>query len=773
MPLVTALRVLTDISESKRPQLADLEVLRQHALPTELGFDPDELATLVLQRELAKRKQENRSRTETQENEGALTDHTETEEGRRAEEALRNSETRLVADLDAMTRLHDVGALSVREGNLETVLDKIVDAAIAIARADFGNIQLLDADSKGLKIAAQRGLPQWWVDYWNVVYSGEGACGTALEREEPIIVEDVERSPIFADAADLEVQLRAGVRACLSTPLIGRSGRPIGMLNTHYKMPHTPDDRSLRLQDLLARQATDIIERAQAEAAIAGAVQRLNVHMDNSPLAVIEFDCQGRVVRWSMGAERMFGWSAEEIVGRAIEEVPWVYADDADVVRQVSEDMLNGKRPRNVSRNRNYRKDGSLIQCEWYNSAIYDSEGKLSSMLSQVLDVTERRQSEERLRQAQKMESLGLLAGGVAHDFNNLLVGVIGNASLAQEMFPRDHPAAELLESVIKTGEQAAHLTRQMLAYSGKGHFLIEPLDLSPLVDQIIGLIRPSLSKKVALHLDLEAGLPSIEADRGQVQQILMNLVINAAEAIGSHDGVVTIRTGVQLVDEGYQRLHPETLHLTPGAHVVLEVRDTGCGMDDAVKAKIFDPFFSTKFTGRGLGLAAVAGIVRGHKSAIAVTSEPGEGSRFTVLFPASIRPPAGQVAQPAATAQGSGVILVIDDEEVVREMVRRALARYGYTALTVESGDSAIDLFQQHPGKIDLVILDLSMPGMSGEETLLKLRKIRPELKVLASSGYSETEALAMFRGQDVSGFIQKPYTSAGIAERVKSALG
>ena len=389
-------------------------------------------------------------------------------------------------------------------------------------------------------------------------------------------------------------------------------------------------------------------------------------------------------------------------------------------------------------------------------------------------DITEGRRAEARLREAQKMESLGLLAGGVAHDFNNLLVGVIGNASLAQEMLPPDSPTVELLEEVIKTGEQAAHLTRQMLAYSGKGKFVVEVLNLSTLIPEMSGLVRPSISRKISLRLDLAEDLPPIEADRGQIQQVFMNLALNAAEAIGSHDGLISVRTGIQNVDDRYLRLHPEATELRPGECVFLEVRDTGCGMDEATKARIFDPFFTTKFTGRGLGLAAVAGIVRSHKGSIAVSSAPGQGSCFTVLFPAA----AGAAEEPRATArdaalQGAGVVVVVDDEPVVREMAKKALERYGYTVLLADSGLAALDVLKRHSGDIAMVILDLSMPNMSGEDALPELRRIRPDVKVVVTSGYSETEAMALFKGQAVSGFLQKPYTSRGIAEKVKRCIG
>jgi PAS domain S-box-containing protein len=385
------------------------------------------------------------------------------------------------------------------------------------------------------------------------------------------------------------------------------------------------------------------------------------------------------------------------------------------------------------------------------------------------------REAEERLRQAQKTESLGLLAGGVAHDFNNLLVGVIGNASLAKEYLPPGNPAAELLDGVIRSGEQAAHLTRQMLAYSGKGHFVIEPLSLRELLPEMSHLMRASVSKKIALNLvPPEWDVPAIRADRGQIQQVFMNLVLNAAEAIGSGGGMISVRTGVRDLDETQARSHPATAELPAGSYVFLEVRDTGCGIDEATQVKIFDPFFSTKFIGRGLGLAAVAGIVRGHKGAITVSSVPGQGSCFTVLFPALPRAvSATPVPAPEARLSGAGTILVVDDEEVVRTMAAKVLERHGYRVLLASSGPEAIDLCKRHVGEIVAVVLDLSMPGMSGEEVLPELRKVRPSAKFLISSGYSEAEAMRMFQGQTVAGFIQKPYTSKRLAEHLKTAIG
>jgi len=520
----------------------------------------------------------------------------------------------------------------------------------------------------------------------------------------------------------------------------------------------------------------DITERKRTEEALRASEEALRESearyrrlVDLAPEALLVLQ-DGQIVYCNEAAARLYGAeNTAKLLGTGAFDR--VHPDDLPSVMERIRDAERGVRLP-VREARHLRLDGSEVAVETTAGPV-EWHGRLAMQVF-VRDITDRKRAEARLRDAQKLESLGLLAGGVAHDFNNLLVGVVGNASLAREMLPPDHPVAELLTSVLKTGEQAAHLTRQMLAYSGKGRFVVEPLDLSALLPEMSVLLRPSISKKIALRLDLEHDLPAIEADRGQVQQVFMNLALNAAEAIGSHEGLVTVRTFVRDLDEGYQRTHPETVALTPGEYVCLEVCDTGCGMDEATKDKIFDPFFSTKFVGRGLGLAAVAGIVRGHKGAIAVTSAPGHGSCFTVVFPAAARAAREAPLVVRNTAlQGTGTVLVVDDERMVREMVKRALERHGYTVLLADSGLAAIDVLRRHPGEIALVLLDLSMPHMNGEEALPELRKIRPEVKVVVSSGYSESEAMALFKGQRVAGFIQKPYTSEGIASKVKACAG
>lgn len=368
----------------------------------------------------------------------------------------------------------------------------------------------------------------------------------------------------------------------------------------------------------------------------------------------------------------------------------------------------------------------------------------------------EQQQYEEQLRQTQKLESLGVLAGGVAHDFNNLLTGVLGNASLALQTLTPHHPAVGMLQDVVGAAQRAADLTRQLLAYAGKGRFIVCPVDISKLVVEISNLIQTSIPKNVQLRLELADNLPAIQADTAQLQQLVMNLVINGAEAVaaGSH-GTVLVTTYLQ------------------DAHVVLEVSDTGCGMDEATRTRIFDPFFTTKFTGRGLGLAAVQGIVRGHRGALKVDSAPGKGSTFQVFFPISAQEEhISEKVDSRVQKDVGGTVLVVDDEQIVRRTAKNMLELYGYTVILAENGQEALDIFRVVGDRVSIVLLDMTMPRLSGEETLRLLLGIRPNLKVILCSGYTEAEAIERFAGKGLAGFMQKPYSAEQLTAKIRSVL-
>jgi signal transduction histidine kinase len=387
----------------------------------------------------------------------------------------------------------------------------------------------------------------------------------------------------------------------------------------------------------------------------------------------------------------------------------------------------------------------------------------------------ERRNLEDQLRHAQKLESLGLLAGGVAHDFNNLLTGILGNASLVLDILKPEPTVRGMLEEIVRAGERAADLTRQLLAYAGKGRFLVESVDVSGLVLDISELIRTSVPRTIDLALDLRNELPTVEADPSQIQQLVMNLILNAVEATGERPGCVRVSTGLHEVRPGDHVASYRPEPPTPGRYVRIEVRDNGCGMSESVKQQIFDPFFTTKFLGRGLGLAAALGIVRGHKGAIGVESTENVGSTFTVLLPATGEIAAGRgfdrrtaaVPEPSA-----GVILVIDDEDVVRHAARAALEHYGFTVFEASDGQDGADLFSRLHDRVSVVLVDLTMPRMDGRAVWEYIRRVRPDMRVVISSGFDESEAMRQFGSDPDLLFIQKPYTAATLIDKMHTAL-
>jgi PAS domain S-box-containing protein len=521
-----------------------------------------------------------------------------------------------------------------------------------------------------------------------------------------------------------------------------------------------------RLRSRVARLQTAEKERGDSEES----VRRMAEIVESSEDAIIGKNLEGVVQSWNHAAQRVYGYSAADMIGQPMRLLlpPDRPDEESAILRQIQ----SGERVEHFETVRR-RKDGKLIHVSLTISPIRNRDGRVVGASHIARDISERKLLEEQLRQTQKLESLGVLAGGIAHDFNNLLTGILGNASLALETIAPGDPSERFLTDVIRAAESAADLTRQLLAYAGKGRFVTEYVDLSQLVRDIGGLIQSSSHRSVLLQFDLAPSLPPIEADAGQIQQIVMNLVINGAEAIGEdRQGTVLLSTRTQDVDEDYVRTAFAGEDLPPGRYVALEVHDTGCGMDPDTMARIFDPFFTTKFTGRGLGLAAVMGIVRGHRGALRVYSTPGQGSTFKVLFPAAAGVRPQEPARESRDLRGTETILVVDDEDIVRQTARNALERYGYTVRSARDGAEAVDIFAREIGRIDLVLLDLTMPVMAGEEALRNLRALAPGVKVLLSSGFNEVEAVRRFIGKGLAGFIQKPYAATDLAQRIRQAL-
>lgn len=515
---------------------------------------------------------------------------------------------------------------------------------------------------------------------------------------------------------------------------------------------------------------TDISAHVLARQALAASGDRLRFMAESMPQKIFTATPAGGVDYCNRQWMEFAGLSFDEI-----KDWDWVrlmHPDDAEeTLRSWKDSMATGEAFQCVHRFR--RADGAY---RWHLSralAMRNSAGQISMWIGSNTDIHDQKEMDENLRQTQKLESLGVLAGGIAHDFNNLLVGIMGNASLAADLVKPADPVQPLLKDVIEASERAAALTRQMLAYSGRGSFNIQPMDVSVLIRSVVNLLRSSISRTIELKLDLAEDRLFIQGDESQIQQVLMNLVINGAEAIEGV-GTVRVRTRAQTLEETGSRSVATGSGIAPGSYVCIEVADTGSGIEEAAIARIFDPFFTTKFTGRGLGLAAVSGIVRGHKGSIRVETELGKGTTFTVLLPALGK--AGYSATPAvpelSAAPGSGTVLIVDDEAVVRRTAAASLRKHGYSVLLAENGIEAVRVFEQSADSIDAVLLDMTMPQMSGEETLHRLATIRPNVKVILSSGFSEVEAARRFKSQSLAGFLQKPYTAAELAHKVGAVL-
>jgi PAS domain S-box-containing protein len=425
--------------------------------------------------------------------------------------------------------------------------------------------------------------------------------------------------------------------------------------------------------------------------------------------------------------------------------------------------------------------DGRKVSLE-VSGQLWRPRGKPLEVVCIGRDVTGRRQAEEKrlalerkMLDAQKLESLGVLAGGIAHDFNNMLTAIIGNAALAQSSLPEHSSACLHLDLVQKTSLQAADLCKQMLAYSGKGRFLLQQVNLNTVIHEMWPLLEISISKKATLEFKETAAVPDIEADPSQLRQIVLNLVINASEALEGKSGLITIRTVVTKVDSAsLEPLHPSVPEVAAGEFVALEVTDTGCGMTAETQAKILDPFFTTKFIGRGLGLAAVLGVVRAHAGTLQIQSEPGRGSTFRILLPLGKSATAEEAAASAAPNQDGrrGTILLVDDDEGVLLVASHTLQKSGFAVVTAMDGSQAVTKFRAQAVSITAIVLDLTMPKMGGDEALEQIRLIRPDARVLLVSGFSEPEPGPRWTSEGRCTFLQKPFKPADLIHALEKLL-
>ncbi len=527
----------------------------------------------------------------------------------------------------------------------------------------------------------------------------------------------------------------------------------------------------------------DISERKTNELALAQNEAELRLLLDNMRDVVSRHLPDGTILFITPPCRKIFGLEPSDMLGTNATQ--YVHPEDMAKAWEFMRDAIRDRQESFQVEERIHHTSGAWTWCETLGRIVYDIRGNVVEIQCTVRDISKRKEAEtqrlemeRQMLNSQKLESLGVLAGGIAHDFNNLLTTILGNLDMSLLDLPPHSPIQDNLNDAINAARHAADLTRQMLAYSGRTHFRLKAVDLSMLVDEIAQLLMASASKSATLQFHLTSGLPPVMADIAQAQQVVMNLVVNASEAIGDTLGTITISTGVRECDAEYlshSRLDEKPL---PGQYAFLEVTDTGCGMDENTQQRIFEPFFSTKFPGRGLGMAAVMGIMRGHKGAILVNSEPGKGSSITVLFPvvpsaAVVQTQAGE--KPPVSRRfpwASGLVLLAEDEEQLRRLAQRMLERLGFTVITAADGEEAVQLFRGQASQIRCVLLDLSMPKLDGEKVFNELRQIQSSVKVILATGYNVLNVVHQFEGKGLTGFVQKPYTMDNLTAVMESAF-
>lgn len=515
--------------------------------------------------------------------------------------------------------------------------------------------------------------------------------------------------------------------------------------------------------------ARDVTERKQAQQRLYEANERLRAVIEASPLAIYVTDTHGRVQSWNKAAERLFGWTEPEVIGRP---APIAGPGPDQGLKEWLDKALRGEVLVQAEAVR-MRKDGSLVDVNIWTALLRDEAGELQGIVAMVADITERKRLEEQFRHAQKMEAIGRLAGGVAHDFNNLLTVITGYGQLALNRVSSASPIADDLREVLGAADRAASLTKQLLSFSRRQMFEPSVIDLNALVNDMHRMLHRIIGEDIELILRLSPGLHAVRADRGQIELVLLNLAVNARDAMPD-GGQLVIETANTHLGEGGQR---NRMMQMSGSCVVLSVTDTGVGMDPKVRAKIFEPFFTTKETGKGtgLGLSTSYGIIRQHGGDIWVYSEPGMGSTFKIYLPAAHESPRRISFTPSERTGTGGpeTILVVEDEPGVAEIMRESLSEKGYEVLMASAPGDALAVARKHEGPIHLLLSDMILNSMHASELSRQIRQLRPGIKVLYVSGYSHGAAAGQRFIEPDAAFLEKPFAPEALAGKVREVLG
>jgi two-component system cell cycle sensor histidine kinase/response regulator CckA len=601
--------------------------------------------------------------------------------------------------------------------------------------------------------------PQLLLDSAGVVVSvSQGYLGATGSERRAVLGQPVTSLPPYRDAPAASALLRGALATVLRTAIpvssnLPDAGRPGGVtFSSASSLPVIGEGGAVtHVAHRLERTMTTPDGDTERE-------RRFMKLVEKNYDAILLGDARAHIFFASPAIERITGYTPEEFLARP----PGgdLHPDDAPRVGEDVRAVLTQPGCVRLTRSRRRHKAGHYTTIE-ITMANLLNDPDVGAVVVNLRDITEQVALEENLRESQKLESLGVLAGGIAHDFNNLLSTILGNTSLMADEFEGRPRAIASVAQVETAARRAADLCKQMLAYAGRTTLSRSHTNLDVLIEETTQLLRVSISKKVDLKFSVQPELPRISADPTQVQQVLVNLILNASEAVGQGPGLVEVRANVKHVDHAFLRQTMHAADVAEGRYVSLEVRDSGPGIAAGARARIFEPFFSTKGAGRGLGLAAVLGIVRAHGGALRLSSEPGNGSSFEILFPAAA-PEVEHAAAPESTRTPlgpQGSILLVEDEPALRAVQVRMLARFGMRVIEASNGRDAVEIYRQRGSEIAGVLMDLTMPHMNGEEAFRELVDMDPAVRVILMSGYTKSDDVARLVAEGRVGFMAKPF--------------
>jgi two-component system, cell cycle sensor histidine kinase and response regulator CckA len=690
---------------------------------------------------------------------------------RAADEPLLQSQQLLANELEIAQRLQHVATELIVTRGAQVLYDQIVDTARAILHADFASIQKFHPDHPTggtLQLLGHRGFDSNPAASWEWIQTTRHtSCAEALRTGQRLAVPDVRKCDFMAGTDDLREYLRAGVLATHSTPLISRSGTLLGMVSAHWREPHEISASESRAMDVLARLAADLIDRSLAEEKLSESEQRLKNAERIARTGHWQWDIQTNLVSGSEEMYRIFGKPPDYIpsYGGFLQDL--VPADRVEMERLVGDSLARKVGQSVVFQVGLPNGDLKTISCNW--ELRLDEEGEPIRMFGTCQDITDSRRAQEDSYARQHLESIGTLAGGIAHDFNNVLGAVLVLAELALVRCEEGGYPLEELSNIRDAASSGSEIVRQLMVYARGETDVVALVDVSQVVKDTVGLLNVSVSKRAVLKTDLGQDLPPILANHAKVRQIVMNLVTNASDALRDRDGVIRVTT--KHVKAGNR---PPTDGLASIDHLELEVSDTGPGMPPEIQAKVFDPFFTTKSAGRGLGLSVVQGIVRDLGGTILLTSEPDKGTTFRVLFPLAktAKVATGEaLAIDERTSTFHGVtLLIVEDERFLREAIARMLRKTGFEVLEAADGPSAIEHLRANVRKIDVILLDMTIPGASSEEIVVEATRARPNVPVILTSAYSQ-EMVTMSAPQ-VRDFIRKPFGLEDLTKTLRRTL-